>query len=99
MHACASTRPRTLVSARTHARRVQYLILIAFPGQQFSQMRRNIAVYVHVPFLSELFCYCCYRLVQTAVMVALLTKVDIMHVDFKQRFCYFYQVLTKFEFA
>ena len=62
-------------------------------------MRRNIAVYVHVPFLSKLFCYCCYRLVQTAVMVALLTKVDIMHVDFKQRFCYFYQVLTKFEFA
>ena len=54
MHVCACTRPRTRVPtcmhahARKHAHTAQYVILIAFPQQQWLRERASVLRYTHI---------------------------------------------------
>ena len=56
MHVCACTRPRARVPARTHARASmahtdKYVILIAFPQQQWFRERASVLRYTYIACL------------------------------------------------
>ena len=55
MHACACTRPRTYMQARTrkHAHTDQYEILITFPQQQWFREPASLLRYTYIAYLVD----------------------------------------------